>query len=415
MSKLEYTRPWLPDYQKDIINAPERYTITEATTKAGKTVSHIIWIIERAMEGKAGQNCWWIAPVYSQSEIAFTRLRRFITDPTVFKANESKLTITLINGVTIWFKTADKPDNLFGEDVIAAVMDEFTRMKEKAWFAVRSTLTATRGDCKFIGNVNGIANWGYQLARKAEAGKEHWKYFKITADDAVRAGILQEEEIQDAKATYPLRVFLELYYGIPDESGSNKFCYSFKEADHVGSCKIDPDYPVILSFDFNYNPISCGIFQNYKGTIFCPEMVKLDNSNIYELCEVLNTKLEGCILLATGDATGKANSALTKDATNYYTIIKQSMSIAKFKVPTVNPKMEQSQVLVNAILEHTKVQFDPDKAQGLIFDCKFVSVNNEGKIIKTDREDPMQQADALDTFRYYLNAFHRDFMKIPDA
>lgn len=413
MSKLEYTRPWLPDYQKDIIDAEERYTITEATTKAGKTVSHIVWIFEEAMKGKAGQNCWWVAPVYSQAEIAFNRLRRFITDPSTFKANESKLTITLENGVTIWFKTAEKPDNLFGEDVIAAVLDEFTRMKEKAWFAIRSTLTATKGRCKFIGNVNGIANWGYQLARKAEARRKNWRYFKITADDAVRAGILEDEEIQDAKDTLPLRVYLELYYGIPDESGSNKFCYSFKEADHVGSCKVNKDYPVVLSFDFNYNPISCGIFQNYEGTIFCPEMVKLENSNIYDLCDVLRNKLEGCILLATGDATGKNNSALTKDTANYYTIIQKNLPISKFKVPTVNPKMEQNQVLVNAIFEHWKVQMDPDKAQSLIFDCKFVSVDNEGKIIKTDRSDPTQQADALDCLRYYLNAFHRDQMKIP--
>lgn len=414
MNNIEYTRPWLPDYQKRILDAPERYTITEATTKAGKTVSHIVWIIEEAMKGKPGQNCWWVAPVYSQTEIAFNRMKRFITNKAIFKVNESKLTITLANGVTIWFKTAEKPDNLYGEDVIAAVLDEFTRMREKAWFAVRSTLTATKGKCKFIGNVNGIANWGYQMARKAETGKKDWKYFKITASDAVKAGILEQEEIDDAKSTLPLGVFNELYFGIPDESGSNKFCYSFSEKKHIGHCKVDPDYPVVLSFDFNYNPICCGVYQSYENTIFCCELVKLENSNIFDLCNLLKSKFENCIVLVTGDASGKAMTAITKDTTNYYTVIQQVLRPSKFNVPAANPRLEQNQVLVNAILENMKVVMDIDKASDLIFDCKFVAVDNEGKIIKTDRNDPTQQADPLDTFRYYLNAFHRNFIKIPE-
>ncbi len=410
---IEYTRPYLPDYQKEIINAPERYTITEATTKAGKTVSHIVWCLEEAMKGKAGQNVWWTAPVYSQTEIAYNRLKRFITDPSVFKANESKLTITLANGVVIWFKSAEKPDNLYGEDVIAVVMDEFTRMREDSWYAIRSTLTATKGKAKFIGNVNGINNWGYRLAREAEKGKQDWKYFKITADDAVKAGILDQDEIDDAKRTLPEGVFNELYYGIPNENASNKFCYSFRDA-HVGQCKVNQEYPVYLSFDFNYNPICCGIFQNYGGTIYCPELIKLENSNIYSLCKIIKSKYPHHLFIAGGDATGKAHSAMIKDNLNYYKIIQQELglSISQMKVVKSNPTMEQNQVLVNAIFEHQKVIFDPDHAQPLIFDCKFVQVTNEGKILKTDRNDPAQQADALDTWRYYLNQEHKDFIKL---
>ena len=37
------------------------------------------------------------------------------------------------------------PDSLYGEDVYGAVIDEASRMKEDAWVAIQSTLTATRG------------------------------------------------------------------------------------------------------------------------------------------------------------------------------------------------------------------------------------------------------------------------------
>lgn len=411
-----YQRPWLPDYQLKILDYEGRATVTEGTTKAGKTVSHIIWLFEQALKGKNGSNYWWVAPVYSQAEIAYRRLKRFIGNQIPIETNATNLEIKLPNGASIWFKTGEKPDNLYGEDVFAAVMDEFTRQREEAWYAIRSTLTHTKGQIKFIGNVKGVANWGYRLARDVEAGKiEDWGYFKVTADDAVKAGILDQKEIDEAAAVLPKGVFLELYYGIPNETGADKFCYSFDKDKHIGSTEFNPMYPLYLSFDFNYNPICCGVYQHYDNTIFGIEVIKLENSNIYKLCEVIKTKYPDVMYQVTGDLSGKSHSALQKDNLNYYQIIEGELNI---RIPAhyvmgANPPLEQNQVLVNGILEHYNVRLDPDKCAPLIFDCQFVRIDNNNKIIKTDRNDPSQQADSLDTFRYYLNKFHSDFVKIP--
>jgi hypothetical protein len=414
--RFKYKRPRLASYQKEILDSPARYTITEGTTKCGKTVSHVIWLYEEALKGRDRDNYWWVAPVFSQSKIAYTRLKRFIKNKDFFSSNESELSITLRTGAKIWFKSAEKPDNLYGEDVRAGVMDEFTRMREEAWFAIRSTLTATNGKAKFIGNVKGTGNWGYQLARKVESGKlDDWAYFKVTAADAVKEGILDQKEIEDAEQTLPKGVFLELYYGIPNENSSDKFCYSFNEEKHIGKCKVNYDYPVYLSFDFNYNPICVGVYQHYDNTIFCPEIIKLENSNIYSLCEVIKTKIPNALFIVTGDMSGKSHSALSKDNITYFKAIRQALNIpdSQMQIKGVNPRLEQNQVLVNAIFEHYTIQFDPDGAAPLIFDCKFVRMDNEKKIIKEDRNDPTQQADPLDTLRYYLNKFHSNFVKIP--
>jgi phage FluMu gp28-like protein len=88
---IEYTRPKLYSYQKQILNSQARFTVTEASTKTGKTASHIIWLFEQALQCKQGQNVWWIAPVYSQAEMAFTRMRNQITERSFFKVNETKL------------------------------------------------------------------------------------------------------------------------------------------------------------------------------------------------------------------------------------------------------------------------------------------------------------------------------------
>lgn len=153
---IEIIKPKLTNYQKEIINSEARFTVTTAATKIGKTFSHLWWLfLQAGTAPKVGANYWWVAPVFSQAEIAFNRLKRFLAGHPDFKINQTKLTIQLPNGGVIHFKSAQDPDNLYGEDVYAAVFDEFTRAKEAAWHALRSTLTATGGPCKFIGNAKG--------------------------------------------------------------------------------------------------------------------------------------------------------------------------------------------------------------------------------------------------------------------
>lgn len=174
----------------------------------------------------ANQRVWWIAPVYSQAEIAFSRMRNQAPDG-FFKVNETKLRLTMPHGSLVEFKSADKPDNLYGEDVYAAIVDEFTRTKEDAWIALRTTLTATRGKCKFIGNVRGKKNWGYRLGVKARSGEPDYEYFKITAQDAVEAGILDSEEIQQAKRDLPESAFRQLYQAEALDDQANPFGIQF--------------------------------------------------------------------------------------------------------------------------------------------------------------------------------------------
>jgi hypothetical protein len=174
------------------------------------------------MNGKPGHSFWWISPVYPQAKVAFRRLKRGINE-SLYTANESELTITLVNGAVISFRSAEKPDNLYGEDVYAAVLDEASRMREEAWYAIRSTLTATRGPVRIIGNVKGRRNWAYRMARVAEGGEADWSYSRLTAADAIEAGIIDADEIEQAKRQLPESVFKELYFAEPSDDGGNPF------------------------------------------------------------------------------------------------------------------------------------------------------------------------------------------------
>jgi hypothetical protein len=221
--RIEYRRPPLADYQTAALFNDKRYGVIEATTKAGKTVGALAWLTEGAcLEGSDGWLGAWVAPIYRQAAIAYARFKRFV-DPEYYRANDSKLEIELPNRARMRFLGADNPDSIYGEDYHRAVIDEASRCKEAAYHAVRSTLTATRGPIRIIGNVRGTKNWNFALARKAESGEPNMHYAKITAHDAVAAGILSAEEIEEARAQLPDAVFKELYLAIPAEDGSNPF------------------------------------------------------------------------------------------------------------------------------------------------------------------------------------------------
>jgi phage FluMu gp28-like protein len=222
LTRVEYNRPWLAPYQKAALFRDERYCIVEGSTKSGKTAPCLIWLAEQAMAGKEGWNYWWVAPVYSQAEIAYRRMKRGLPRE-LYHSNDSDKWIELANGTRIWFKTAEKPDNLYGEDVYAAVIDEASRCREEAWEAIRSTITATRGPVRIIGNVKGRKNWAYRMARKAEAGESGMHYARVTAYDAVKAGILDHDEIEAARRELPDAVFRELYLAEASDDEGNPF------------------------------------------------------------------------------------------------------------------------------------------------------------------------------------------------
>ena len=227
---IAYTRPWLTPKQTSIIFAPERLVCCEASTKSGKTHGCICWLFEEAINPAIPYaNFWWVAPVYPVARIAWERMKNAIP-ASLRTPRESDLTILLANNHRIWFKSAEKPDNLFGEDVGAAVLDEASRMREAAMHAVRTTLTATKGRWRVIGNVKGRKNWFYHMARSVEAGRPNSKYGKMTYIDAVRDGILDQEEIDSARLDVPESVFKELYLAEASEDGSNPFGLSHIKA-----------------------------------------------------------------------------------------------------------------------------------------------------------------------------------------
>lgn len=223
-----------------------------------------------------------------------------------------------------------------------------------------------------------------------------------------RAAFLEQLRILDP---YYYQVFTLGKWG--NRKNDDPFCMCFDRVKHIGTTLLDRRYEVYLSFDFNVNPITCGVYQHHSG-IRGIESIKLSNSDIYKLCDYIQAKYQGCVFVITGDASGKNTTALVQDGINYYTVIRSQLRLmnTQVHVPTVNPRVRENRVLVNAAFSQVDVKFDAVKCKDLIFDCENVAVDDLGDIDKGDRKNPKKRADHLDHWRYYLNTFHKHLLKI---
>ena len=191
-------------------------------------------------------------------------------------------------------------------------------------------------------------------------------------------------------------------WGVRDKS--NKFAFAFEQSKHVGSVEYNPDYLIWLSFDFNVNPISCTAFQYYDDVLRAIKCFKLDNSNIYELCKLIASYFPDAMFKVTGDASGTSRSAMVADNVNYYTIIKDELGLiwSQFNIPSVNPRIEENQVKVNAVLYAGLFIADSENCKELIYDLTYVEIDENKKIVK-DRTAESKKSDFLDHFRYICN------------
>lgn len=225
MSNVTIKLPALYEKQRRVFYSPARIVVCEASTKSGKSVGALHWMLSELIGSRRGTAGLWCSPVYDQARVMYRRVCRWFQIARVeeFERHDQRLYLTLPGGSTLWFKGSDKPDTIYGSDYSCAVIDESTRCKEDAWRAVLSTLTATGGPVRIIGNSRGRRNWAHRLGLRAKSGAANMEWHRITADDAIDAGVLRRDVVDEARDVLPEAVFRELYMAEPTEEGANPF------------------------------------------------------------------------------------------------------------------------------------------------------------------------------------------------
>lgn len=398
--------------QEHIIKTCKRFNVLKCGRRFGKTSLAEELIIDPALDGFPVA---YFAPTYKDL-YEFWKLIVKTIRPIIRYKNESLKSIELITGGTIDMWSLDEPESGRGRKYKRVVIDECEKIKKlkEAWQGnIRATLTDYVGDAWFLSTPKfGDTYFKSLFALKDNEEYNHeWQGWTFTTYDNPH---IDEKEVDSAKKTLEPAYFRCEYLAEDVLAQGMLWAFAFDRAKHTGKPEINNNY-LYLSFDFNKNPICCSVIQHKEDErlINVLETIKLSNSDIYALCNYILTYYPNYTYIVTGDASGQNTTAMVQDNINYYTIIKQKLrlSSAQMKIPTANPRLEDNQMLVNSILANYNVQIHEIKAKGLIYDMENVKMHPDGTIVKTNREDIKQQADALDTFRYFCNTFMAWFLK----
>jgi phage FluMu gp28-like protein len=197
--------------QLEVLEASERFLTVDAGRRWGKSLSGLNWLLKGACE-RVGES-WWLAPIYSQSKMAFRTLtaaaRRGQAEAAFRKMSESEMRAELINGSAITFKSADNPDNLRGEGLQRVVVDEAARVQREVWEEVlRPAVSDTAGKVLFISTPKG-KNWFYELwTRGYDPAHPDYRSWKFPTSDNPK---VPAEDIEQAQRSLPVDVFSQEY------------------------------------------------------------------------------------------------------------------------------------------------------------------------------------------------------------
>lgn len=329
----------------------------------------------------------------------------------------------LIPGGLIDFWSMEDPDSGQGRKYKRAIVDESAKAPKlyQAWEnTIRPTLTDYKGDAYIMSrpkgkNAGGTAEHpgnGFYLLEEKHRKFNNWAFFHFTTYDNPH---IDPEEVEEAKSQLDDINFRQEYMAEYVDANDRPFLYKFDENKHViESYKPNPHLPIMVSFDFNKDPMTALIGQQVDiHTAYAFAEINLPEGSTPEVCDLIIADYLHWMygnLEVTGDATGRNRSALTVGNLNHYQIIENKLQLSgdELKVPRQNMALSDSRVLCNSVLQNANFYITKNCTR-TIKDARSAFVDSSGDLVKTQVEG----LHHFDTLRYLIHVFFPDFVSDP--
>lgn len=409
---------------KPLITNESRYLVLMGGSGSGKSVFASQKMLIRAITEPKHRLLIIRKVGTTLRESVFKRFDSLISDlglKTEFTVNKTEMKFTHETGNEIMCFGLDDPEKLKSIESITSVwIEEATELTENDFDQIDLRL---RGETESYKQIILTFN---------PIDESHWlkkRFFDVEHPNTTtkRTTFLDNKFIDDeyrrvleSKASISPNIYRIYYLGEwGKEEIERPYAQNFNRERHVADVSFNPNLPVIFSLDFNVEPFVCTcahIWTDGKGMHFhtFDEVVIEKNGSVDAMCDLLENQF-GAIVMAnclfTGDAMQRKREITQRNNIDAWRMIDQRFRLGKrLMVPRANPSVKENRHLVNALLAfHPDVKFNP-KCRKLIYDLQFVEADENGDIVKKNRNNESQRADALDCWRYTANTFLYDFL-----
>lgn len=350
--------------------------------------------------------------------------------------NHDTETLTLSNNSQLIFvgENYDQDKDLekfFGMEYNFAFIDEMNELQESTFYKIleRAGSWFIPGIEKedqpkpiVVGSCNPTKGWVKELVYTPWVLgklKDNWLYIQAKITDNPH---VPDSYLESLKRNLPPIAYRRFVEGDWDAfETANAFCSQYnvdKHADKLGYLELKKDKVIYLSIDFNINPFACTAWHVWEdhqgGHCWCVDEIEIEKGNVQKMAEEIQLRYHHWLptMLLTGDPMGKRQDIGQADhASNYQQLQRFLMLSDSQLVLPGAPTHENSRAQVNYVLFHHPDFQISAKCPSTRRDFESVEVDAYGQIKKRNRNDPNQKADHLDTARYLINTFLRDWIE----
>ena len=408
--------------QLEFHSSPARYRVASWGRQSGKSTACLNELLKRAWENP-GTRYWFVSPTYPQARIQYRRLVGMLWScaELMVKKNQTELRVRLINQSEISFKSGENFDNLRGETLHGAVVDEVRDQHPELWPQVlRPMLTTTKGWAAFVSTPNGFDSF-YDLAERAKTDPD-WAVIKAPS---TCNPLFTHEEYEAAKRELSEAEFdQEINANFRDlHSGSVYVSFSEENLTERSPFLSDGIYtpllPLVIGLDFNLSPMSWAIGQTRNETFYFFDEIFLKKSHTQEAAtelvqriQALDIKAPTQVILA-GDATGKAGQRAAAGKSDY-SILFEALTQAGIRfenrTPEANPAIKDRINVMNAKLKSAtgvrQLFIHPKRCPRLVTDLQRVVWKQGGSFILDQTTNP-ELTHMSDAVGYVVHALSK--------
>jgi hypothetical protein len=275
----------------------------------------------------------------------------------------------------IWIGSGDDPDSLKGPNVGSANIDEpFIQAKDvldQVLARVRDPKARHR-EITLTGTPEEL-NWGYDIC----AGDEFDNYdLELIQAATTENKALPPEFVETLFRAYDERTAAAYIKGQFINLNAGAVYYNYDAELNSTEKELVESQPILVGMDFNVDPMSATLSNDYGGNLYTGDEIVLQNSNTESLCNAIKEKYPMGRFIVYPDSTGKSRSS---KGTTDFKIISDILDrqLIKMEYPRRNPFVRDRFNACNAMLcgiDGTRKAFiNKKKCPELVKDLQQVS------------------------------------------
>ena len=405
------------DSQRALLEKRTRFTVINSGRRYGKTIIALYLMLDDLSNKK---RVAYFVPTSARFENVWNKLDKYLRPLEMVgkcKINLSKHQIDFKSGAHCKFWSLEDLNAGRGEEYDGVYIDEAAYCDHLKYHwdnIIRATLLDRKGGATILSTPAEPEGWFYEMTEFAKDPKNKlWTYFHAPT---WANNLLDREEIEEIKNSLPPRVFNQEYGAEFMMNLDDAFFYSNKSIIWQPT-KVDRNFPLMFSFDFNVNPCSLIVGQQVSdirargGGIYIHDELQVQGTT-RELCQAFIEKFPHYLnhpsgFYITGDNSGNNLDTAVDALYNNFDVIKYMFNISDSLLKSTrsrNPLHHVSRNTCNTVMHNQLLTINPE-CKVLKKEIETAKTDKYGKL-KKDREK--YKMDLVDSMRYFMNALFMD-------